>query len=741
MLEIEDSYYEDEVREGFFIPSIMKKAWAANLKVLSEVDRICEKYGIVYYASYGTLLGAVRHGGFIPWDDDLDIMMKRADYERFLQVADQELPEGYTILNAKNTDNFWYFLARVATGKHMRFEEEYLEEMHGFPYITGLDIFILDKLSSDEKEEEMRDKMINYILAVADNLEGEGRLQKEALESINQIEKMCGVVIDRNQTMYQMRKELYQIAIKMCSAFEDDEKGNLSRLMPDVLTHGSKGFPANFFDDVIYMPFENTVIPVPAMYDQLMEQCYGTYVKVVKEMAGHDYPFIEKQKAQFEAVWGQKFPEYQYPEQSELEFTRYPSYKKFVREYLDNLLELLNAPISLDTLYEAQKLAIELGGFIDEVRGENTHSVSDLEKLCEEIFNLYQLLEINGGVDESAESMILLQQLETVCEAVTNEIYEHEEVIFIPFHAKHWEMMERAFEKEMSRENCDVYVMPIPYYYKDYTGKIIKEIFEIEQYPKDLPVMDYQSYDWELRHPDRVYIQYPYDNWNHETIIPQEYFSSRLKFYTEELVYIPYFEVDDFDWNYEREYYNMKYYCNMPGVVNADKIILSSERLKAVYVRKLTEFAGEMTEEIWKQKIEVEHNMQSDKMPKKDDKTVMFYVCFSRLLKYKQKAINKILKVLEIFEMYRDSVKVLWVEDALVEINKDKIDGDIYTAYEKLVEKFKKLEMGTYIDGKQEFHEESIVKMCDAYYGDSSRLAYLCNRVGKPVMIKSEEVL
>lgn len=90
-----NAYFEDEVRDGFFVPSEMKRAWAAELEVLSEIDKICKKHNIQYFADWGTLLAAVRHEGFIPWDDDLDITMKREDYHRFMEIAQTELPEGF----------------------------------------------------------------------------------------------------------------------------------------------------------------------------------------------------------------------------------------------------------------------------------------------------------------------------------------------------------------------------------------------------------------------------------------------------------------------------------------------------------------------------------------------------------------------------------------------------------------------------------------------------------------------
>lgn len=139
-----NSYFEDEVRDGFFVPSEIKRAWAAELEVLSEIDKICKKYKIQYFADWGTLLATVRHEGFIPWDDDLDIVMKREDYRRFMEIAQTELPEGFSAYNFRNHDNLWLFLGRVVGKRRICFEEEHLERFHQFPYIAGVDIFVLD---------------------------------------------------------------------------------------------------------------------------------------------------------------------------------------------------------------------------------------------------------------------------------------------------------------------------------------------------------------------------------------------------------------------------------------------------------------------------------------------------------------------------------------------------------------------------------------------------------------------
>ena len=112
-------FFRDEVRNGFYIPTAIKQGWAAALDVLSEIDTICKNHDITYFADWGTFLGAVRHGGFVPWDDDLDICMLRDDYLKFREVADRELPENYVIHDFERKEDHWLFLSRVVNNSRM----------------------------------------------------------------------------------------------------------------------------------------------------------------------------------------------------------------------------------------------------------------------------------------------------------------------------------------------------------------------------------------------------------------------------------------------------------------------------------------------------------------------------------------------------------------------------------------------------------------------------------------------
>ena len=127
-MKLPDNYFDDEVRDGFFVPGIIKRAWAGETKVLTEIDKVCKKHGIKWFADYGTLLGAVRHGGFIPWDDDMDICMPREDYDRFNEIAKDELPEGFYVLNVHDALDFDDMITRVNNESKINYTKIFLDE-------------------------------------------------------------------------------------------------------------------------------------------------------------------------------------------------------------------------------------------------------------------------------------------------------------------------------------------------------------------------------------------------------------------------------------------------------------------------------------------------------------------------------------------------------------------------------------------------------------------------------------
>ena len=154
-MNVPESFFKGEIRNSFYVEKLMKKVWAAQLEVLNDVDVLCKKHNIQYFADYGTLLGAVRHKGFIPWDDDMDISMKREDYTKFCEIAQKELAGTYEIVNI-HTDPTWnQLLGRIINSREISFDDERLEKFHNCPFAVGLDICPLDYLAPNKEEDEL----------------------------------------------------------------------------------------------------------------------------------------------------------------------------------------------------------------------------------------------------------------------------------------------------------------------------------------------------------------------------------------------------------------------------------------------------------------------------------------------------------------------------------------------------------------------------------------------------------
>ena len=102
-LKIDETFFLPEERNGYMVSSEMKKVWAVELDLLNEFARVCDKYRLKWFAHAGTMLGAVRHHGFIPWDDDIDVVMPREDYERLCSIGSSEFSRPYFFQNEGHT--------------------------------------------------------------------------------------------------------------------------------------------------------------------------------------------------------------------------------------------------------------------------------------------------------------------------------------------------------------------------------------------------------------------------------------------------------------------------------------------------------------------------------------------------------------------------------------------------------------------------------------------------------------
>lgn len=758
------SYFEDEVRDGFYVPGMMKRAWAAQLEILEDIDKVCKKYHLQYFAEWGTLLGAIRHGGFVPWDDDMDICMKRQDYDIFLKVAPGEMSEWYQFLNFEHSDDEDYrcddFLTRLHNGSRIRMDKPFLDKFHGFPYVAGMDIFPLDYMAPTAKEDEMLCEQVRVLSTLAQSYEAYSEEEQE--EYLKETEKIFDCEFDRSKSL---RVQFYMLADQICATYKESESQYLTSMV--LRTKKDYKVPKEYYDDVILVPFENTQIPVPVGYDGILKIKYGDYMKPVRDGGSHEYPFWKRQEKVYEEKHKPLFCSYQYPKEEpgrgekDMDGTTLKTLAANMIELFgqahESVIEALrkkDAAGAAGLLEDCQDGAIALGTKIEEMKKDGSAAVGRLEQYCEVLYTVHEAIADHSDLDIGAVADALNQSLQDVKESVQKHVLQRKEALFLPYKASMWDSLESVWKAADADPDCDAYVIPIPYYDKGTDGKLGEFHYEGDQYPDYVPIVDYQTFDFGFHHADMIFIHNPYDEYNFVTSVHPFFYSGNLKKFTDRLVYIPYFVLDEIRPTDGRAIENMKHFCTTPGVVNADVVIVQSEAMKQAYVSTLTAWAGEGTRDVWEKKIlglgspkydkvlEGGRNIQVPgdwkKVLEKADgsrKKVIFYnTGLGAVLEHEEAALDKIERVFAMMKEKRDELALLWRPHPLIRATIQSMRPQLQQRYERIVNDYQSEAWGIYDDTAD---LERAVLLSDAYYGDPSSVIQLCKKAGIPVMVQN----
>ena len=775
-MEFPDNYFDHEVRDGFFVPGIIKRAWAAEMEVLNEIDKVCKKHGIRWFADYGTLLGAVRHGGFVPWDDDMDICMLREDYDRFNEVAKKELSEDFYILNVHDAMDFDDMITRVNNDSKVNYTKTHIERYHQFPYPAGVDIFALDYIAPNEEDENFRKEMVRLIVSIIKHLNSGEADNTEMLAAVRSVEQFCNIKFDEGKPLIH---QLGELADRLFALYSEADGSTEVALMNFWVENNDHKFKLEYYKDIVKLPFENMTVNAPAMYDALLKDVYGDYMRLVHAGGMHDYPYFGKAEDEAEKVLENGLPYRYYFSSDDLQsgpksnVNIRSDIKEQIKIVISSLVKIhksfwgmtedKDVELVLQLLAKCQDIAINMGKIIENTLKNTEEVISVLEEYCETIYNMYELL--SSGEAGSVESRILLCKIaEEALDKLKNyseKILRRREVVFLPYKASLWDSFDGLWREYMEDEDWDVYVIPIPYIYKSGRGEIYKECYEGNEFPEEVAVTDYKQYDFQQRHPDEVYIQCPYDKCNAVLSMEPYFYSDNIKQYTDKLVLVPPFIIDEINEEDGKALKNARDYICTPGVMHADKVIVQSEQLKNTYVKLLTEFAGEDTRAIWEKKIDGSGLPRADetalasrnrlvktlpwewqKRMLRDDgkpkKVVVFKNNVSAILQYKEQFIKKLSEVLDTFKENRDSIVLLWTENPLVNETIKKLYPLLWEKYSAIIDSYKEDGWGIYDECLLNSNELAIVG--DAYYGDTDSVIQKFIRAGKPVMVQNVEI-
>lgn len=267
----------------FYEPEVLRRLQQEILSILDDFLSICEAYHLEYFGIAGTGIGAIRHRGFIPWDDDIDIAMPRKDFEKFLRIVRQKMGDKYLVLNAKNDANYPLMTTRLVK-RGTVFIEEVMKDVD-CPFGIFLDLYVLDNVSDhpifyqiQSWEAWFWSKLMILRCIPKPTLQQRGLKAKV-------IYWVCGLVYRTMKLLHISPEWLRRRCEAACRRY-DGKKTSRMAFLPDTSPYW------NLVDKRKYRPlkqleFEGRMMNFPANIEEMLQNMYGDYRKL---------PPVEKRK-------------------------------------------------------------------------------------------------------------------------------------------------------------------------------------------------------------------------------------------------------------------------------------------------------------------------------------------------------------------------------------------------------------------------------------------------------------
>jgi len=264
-------FLKEEIRSDFLVDTHRKKIWAIVLDLLIKFDAVCRKHNLKYFLIGGSLLGVIRHQGFIPWDDDIDVGMLREDYERFSAIVEKEFNQPYFWQTPETDQEYLFSFNKLrnsnttAISKPFRYAE--------FNQGIFLDVFPFDNGVFEGAEE--RHNKINLL-----NLENSAHMRRS---NPNPTEADLRRL---NQFPYRNPKIVMDEINRIATQFNNHETSHIQLAVCTIYAYHRLIYQKDLFDQIEFKNFEGVLeVPVIGGYDEFLRTTYGNY---------HDLPPVEE---------------------------------------------------------------------------------------------------------------------------------------------------------------------------------------------------------------------------------------------------------------------------------------------------------------------------------------------------------------------------------------------------------------------------------------------------------------
>ena len=767
-VEFSREYFLDEVRDGFLMPGMTKKALAVCLNNYKSLEDICRSNGIHCSVAFGSMIGAVRSGGFIPWDDDIDVEMLREDYCRLKDLTGREENQSDHMLISFEESNILNLARQWMDGGAAVRRTELWNEYYGFPITTSVDIFLVDHIPEEPKAQDVFKRLLTatWQLAEQENRSrgvGDAIEDKDFRQTLSELERLTGADLHSCRPEFRMIT-LLSLYDRICEQMIDSGSTLLAEANK-FLTYEHVAVPRRLYDDYIEMNFESETVWVPVGYEGILQRYYGNYMRTVLMGSAHTYPFYGEVEKKLKDQYGVEMLHYHFDPNEVVQVMEARNASVSLGEELGEIMSTLSeahdfirsaidAGERTEGLFEliaqCQELAVYMGERIELMASDPSAFIPTLEGYCDSIFRVYQ--SVSQGEDTSdslVETETYIERLET---SGIRSIKKKKEIVFLCYKAEHWQFLHSLWEEVSSDEDNNVVVIPVPYYYKDFMGNVLRDEmqYEMDGYPEEVVLTAYDKYDLVQHHPDIVITTCPYDEYHIGMTVHPYYYTSNLRKYTEKLVLLSPFIIREVTPEDDRSVYSLRLFLESPGMFYADAIIAQSESMRQVYIDTLRKIVSpeenkdEKLNEIldWDKKIiGVGHpgwdwqlmKEEIEQKEKESKKTILYTITGSMLLEFGRKGLAKAKGALNLMRSY-EGLTVLWYTDPYARQILRKRDRETWHAYEELI---RELETDPSVIVERTFDEDRVVAACDMVYGNGCVAMNRCRQLGKPALLEN----
>ena len=255
-------FFNPEMRCDFLVTRKMKKIWAVQIDLFLQFERVCARHGLKYFAAGGTLLGACRHNGYIPWDDDMDIYLPRPDYMKLQECAD-EFEDPYFLQMPGRDEDYFYSFSKLRNSRTTQASATFSHR--AFNQGVCIDIIPLDKWTT--KKGEAAFNRINEINIDNSNYLRQGMMNPSA-KDLERIRAWSGTPPAEN----------LQEIDRLATQFNEMRAPKIiTAAVTTLYPHDTIQFPAKAFESARKFPFENIEMTVPIGYESILTTQYGDW--------------------------------------------------------------------------------------------------------------------------------------------------------------------------------------------------------------------------------------------------------------------------------------------------------------------------------------------------------------------------------------------------------------------------------------------------------------------------------